>query len=181
MEIVRTGIEGVLLIEPKVFGDHRGFFLETFQEERYREAGIAQRFVQDNHSRSRRGILRGLHFQRSHPQGKLVSALRGRVFDVAVDIRPESPTFGKWHAAVLDDENHHQLWIPPGLAHGFCVLSDVADFVYKCTDYYHPEDEGAVRWDDPDIGIDWPVAEPILSDKDSKAPRLREIFPQCFG
>lgn len=181
MEIVRTGIEGVLLIKPKVFGDHRGFFLETFQEERYREAGIAHRFVQDNHSRSRKGILRGLHFQRSHPQGKLVSALRGRVFDVAVDIRPESPTFGKWHGAVLDDENHHQLWVPPGLAHGFCVLSDVADFVYKCTDYYHPEDEGAVRWDDPDIGVDWPIAEPILSDKDSKAPRLREMFPQCFG
>ena len=181
MEIVRTGIEGVLLIKPRVFGDHRGFFLETFQEERYREAGIAQRFVQDNHSRSRRGILRGLHFQRNHPQGKLVSALRGQVFDVAVDIRPESPTFGKWHAAVLDDENHHQLWIPPGLAHGFCVLSDVADFIYKCTDYYHPEDEGAVRWDDPDIGVDWPIAEPILSDKDSKAPRLREMFPQCFG
>ncbi|EMG36460.1 dTDP-4-dehydrorhamnose 3,5-epimerase [Desulfocurvibacter africanus PCS] len=180
MEVVRTDIEGVLLIKPKAFGDHRGFFLETFQAQRYAQAGIDLPFVQDNLSRSRQGILRGLHFQRSHPQGKLVSVTRGRVFDVAVDIRPDSLTFGKWYGAVLDDENHHQLWVAPGLAHGFCVMSETADFTYKCTDYYHPEDEGCLRWNDPDIGIDWPVDNPTLSDKDAKAPSLRELFPQRF-
>ncbi|EGJ49363.1 dTDP-4-dehydrorhamnose 3,5-epimerase [Desulfocurvibacter africanus] len=176
MEVLQTHIAGVLLIKPHVFGDNRGFFLETFQQERYRSAGIALPFVQDNRSRSRKGILRGLHFQRQHPQGKLVSVARGRVFDVAVDIRPESPTFGQWFGAVLDDEKHHQLWVPPGLAHGFCVLSDVADFVYKCTDFYYSEDEGSVRWDDPEIGIGWPFEEPILSEKDAKAPLLRDLF-----
>ncbi len=181
MEVVRTGIEGVLLIKPRAFGDHRGFFLETFQAQRYAQAGIGLPFVQDNLSRSRQGILRGLHFQRKHPQGKLVSVTRGRVFDVAVDIRPDSPTFGKWYGAILDDENHHQLWVAPGLAHGFCVLSETADFTYKCTDYYHPEDEGCLRWNDPDVGIDWPVQSPTLSDKDAKAPGLRELFPQRFA
>ncbi|WP_027366379.1 dTDP-4-dehydrorhamnose 3,5-epimerase [Desulfocurvibacter africanus] len=181
MEVERTDIEGVLLIKPKAFGDHRGFFLETFQAQRYGQAGIGLPFVQDNLSRSRQGILRGLHFQRTYPQGKLVSVTRGRVFDVAVDIRPDSPTFGKWYGAVLDDENHHQLWVAPGLAHGFCVMSETADFTYKCTDYYHPEDEGCLRWNDPDIGIDWPVQSPTLSDKDAKAPSLRELFPQRFA
>ncbi|MFO7595398.1 MAG: dTDP-4-dehydrorhamnose 3,5-epimerase [Desulfocurvibacter africanus] len=181
MEVVRTDIEGVLLIKPKAFGDHRGFFLETFQAQRYGQAGIDLPFVQDNLSRSRQGILRGLHFQRKHPQGKLVSVTRGRVFDVAVDIRPNSPTFGKWFGAILDDENHHQLWVVPGLAHGFCVMSETADFTYKCTDYYHPEDEGCLRWNDPDIGIEWPVQIPTLSDKDAKAPGLRELFPQRFA
>lgn len=180
MEVVRTDIEGVLLIKPKAFGDHRGFFLETFQAQRYAQAGIDLPFVQDNLSRSRQGILRGLHFQRNHPQGKLVSVTRGRVFDVAVDIRPDSPTFSKWFGAVLDDENHHQLWVAPGLAHGFCVMSETADFTYKCTDYYHPEDEGGLRWNDADIGIDWPVDNPTLSDKDAKALGLRELFPQRF-
>ncbi|EGJ48835.1 dTDP-4-dehydrorhamnose 3,5-epimerase [Desulfocurvibacter africanus] len=181
MEVERTDIEGVLLIKPNAFGDHRGFFLETFQAQRYGQAGIGLPFVQDNLSRSRQGILRGLHFQRTYPQGKLVSVTRGRVFDVAVDIRPASPTFGKWYGAVLDDENHHQLWVAPGLAHGFCVMSETADFTYKCTDYYHPEDEGCLRWNDPDIGIDWPVQSPTLSDKDAKAPSLRELFPQRFA
>lgn len=181
MEVVRTDIEGVLLIKPRAFGDHRGFFLETFQAKRYGQAGIDLPFVQDNLSRSRQGILRGLHFQRKHPQGKLVSVTRGRVFDVAVDIRLASPTFGKWFGAILDDENHHQLWVSPGLAHGFCVLSETADFTYKCTDYYHPEDEGCLRWKDPDIGIDWPMDNPTLSDKDAKAPGLRELFPERFA
>ncbi|MEG6551326.1 dTDP-4-dehydrorhamnose 3,5-epimerase [Desulfocurvibacter africanus] len=181
MEVERTDIEGVLLIKPKAFGDHRGFFLETFQAQRYGQAGIGLPFVQDNLSRSRQGILRGLHFQRTYPQGKLVSVTRGRVFDVAVDIRPASPTFGKWYGTVLDDENHHQLWVAPGLAHGFCVMSETADFTYKCTDYYHPEDEGCLRWNDPDIGIDWPVQGPTLSDKDAKAPSLRELFPHRFA
>jgi dTDP-4-dehydrorhamnose 3,5-epimerase len=180
MEVVRTDIEGVLLIKPRAFGDHRGFFLETFQAQRYAQAGIGLPFVQDNLSRSRQSILRGLHFQRTYPQGKLVSVTRGRVFDVAVDIRPDSPTFGKWYGAILDDENHHQLWVAPGLAHGFCVMSETADFTYKCTDYYHPEDEGCLRWNDPDIGVDWPVQSPTLSDKDAKAPGLRELFPQRF-
>jgi dTDP-4-dehydrorhamnose 3,5-epimerase len=181
MQIDTTPIPGVLRITPKAFGDARGFFLETYQDRRYAEAGITLPFVQDNHSRSRRGTLRGMHFQHTHPQGKLVSVTRGRVFDVALDIRPDSPAFGRWHAEVLDDQNHRQLWVPPGLAHGFCVLSQTCDFVYKCTDYYHPEDEGCVRFDDPDVAIAWPLDEiggpPLLSDKDRLAPLLSEIDP----
>jgi len=175
MKVIQTSLPGVLLIEPKVFGDQRGFFLETFHSERYAEAGMTLPFVQDNHSRSRSGVLRGLHFQIHHPQGKLVQVMRGEVFDVAVDIRPGSPFFGKWYATVLSAENHRQLYVPPGFAHGFCVLSEFADFTYKCTDYYHPEDEGGVSWQDPAIGIDWPIADPILSDKDKKNPLLHEI------
>lgn len=176
MKVIETQLAGVLIIEPKVFGDHRGFFLETFQVERYRDAGIGLPFVQDNHSRSQRGVLRGLHFQRTRPQGKLVSVSRGAVYDVAVDINPDSPTCGQYVGVELNDENHRQLWVPPGYAHGFCVLSEVADFQYKCTDYYQPEDEGGLLWNDPDVGIPWPVAEPQLSAKDQLNPRLRDLL-----
>jgi len=176
VKVIETQLAGVLIVEPKVFGDHRGFFLETFQVERYRDAGIGMSFVQDNHSRSQRGVLRGLHFQRTRPQGKLVGVSRGAVYDVAVDINPDSPTCGQYVGVELNDENHRQLWVPPGYAHGFCVLSEVADFQYKCTDYYQPEDEGGLLWNDPDVGIPWPVAEPQLSAKDQLNPRLRDLL-----
>ena len=176
MKVIETQQPGVLIIEPKAFGDHRGFFLETFQVERYREHGIDLPFVQDNHSRSARGVLRGLHFQRTRPQGKLVSVSRGAVYDVAVDIDPQSATCGQFVGVELNDENHRQLWVPPGYAHGFCVISEVADFQYKCTDYYQPEDEGGLLWNDPDVGIPWPVAEPQLSSKDQLNPRLRDLL-----
>ena len=161
-----------------MFGDHRGFFLETFQAERYREAGIDLPFVQDNHSRSQRGVLRGLHLQRSRPQGKLVSVSRGAVYDVAVDINPASPTCGQYVGVELNDENHCQLWIPPGYAHGFCVLSDVADFQYKCTDFYYPDDETGLLWNDPDVSVSWPIATPKLSEKDQKLPTLRQLLKE---
>ncbi|HMV94087.1 MAG TPA: dTDP-4-dehydrorhamnose 3,5-epimerase, partial [Thauera aminoaromatica] len=157
MKVIETALPGVLIIEPKAFGDHRGFFLETFQVERYREAGITLPFVQDNHSRSQRGVLRGLHFQKTRPQGKLVSVSRGAVYDVAVDIDPASATYGKFVGVELNDDNHRQMWVPPGYAHGFCVLSEVADFQYKCTDFYFPADEGGLAWNDPDVGIPWPI------------------------
>jgi dTDP-4-dehydrorhamnose 3,5-epimerase len=150
MKIIETKSPGVLIIEPKVFGDERGFFKETYHQARYAEAGIpaaGSGFVQDNHSRSQKGVLRGLHFQLKHPQGKLVSVASGAVFDVAADVRPQSPTFGQWVGVELSADNHRQLWVPPGFAHGFCVLSDYADFQYKCTALYHPEDEGGIRWD----------------------------------
>ena len=175
MKVIETILPGVLIIEPKVFGDARGFFVESFQVERYRDAGITLPFVQDNHSRSRRGVLRGLHFQRTRPQGKLVRASRGAVYDVAVGIDPASATFGRYVGVELNDENHRQLWIPPGYAHGFCVLSEVADFEYKCTDFYFPEDEGGLAWNDPDVGIPWPIEAPLLSEKDLKNPGLREL------
>ena len=177
MEVVKTPIEGVLLIKPQVFGDERGYFVETWQKERYEAAGINQPFVQDNHSKSTKGILRGLHFQKQHPQGKLVMVSLGEVFDVAVDIRKGSPTFGKWFGAILNQENQNQLWIPPGMAHGFVVLSDVAHFHYKCTDFYHPGDEGSIRWNDPTIAIDWPYKEePVLSAKDQIAPFFKDAL-----
>ncbi len=177
MEVVKTPIEGVLLIKPQVFGDERGYFVETWQKERYEAAGINLPFVQDNHSKSTKGILRGLHFQKQHPQGKLVMGSLGEVFDVAVDIRKGSPTFGKWFGAILNQENQNQLWIPPGMAHGFVVLSDVAHFHYKCTDFYHPGDEGSIRWNDPTIGIDWPYKEePVLSAKDQIAPFFKDAL-----
>lgn len=176
MKVIETALPGVLIIEPKTFGDHRGFFLETFQLERYREAGIDLPFVQDNHSRSARGVLRGLHFQRTRPQGKLVSCSRGAVYDVAVDINPDSPTCGQYVGVELNDENHRQLWIPPGYAHGFCVLSEIADFQYKCTDFYFPQDEGGLRWNDPDVGIEWPVTDPQLSAKDAVNPTLKQLL-----
>ncbi|MEH3023285.1 MAG: dTDP-4-dehydrorhamnose 3,5-epimerase [Pseudomonas oryzihabitans] len=177
MQVFDTAIPDVKLIEPKVFGDDRGFFLESFQAERYAEqAGITLAFVQDNHSRSARNVLRGLHFQRSKPQGKLVRVVRGEVLDVAVDIRRGSPTFGNVVAEILSEENKRQLWIPPGLAHGFVVLSETADFEYKCTDYYDPSDEGSLIWNDPDLNIDWRVTDPILSAKDAQGLRLAELY-----
>ena len=177
MEVEKTPIEGVLLLKPKVFGDERGYVVETWQKERYEEFGINLPFVQDNHSKSTKGILRGLHYQKKHPQGKLVMVSYGEVFDVAVDIRPNSATFGKWYGAILSQENQHQLWIPPGLAHGFLVLSDVAHFHYKCTDFYYPGDEGSIKWDDPCIGINWPLdMSPVLSEKDSMAKCFLEII-----
>ena len=182
MEVVKTPIEGVLLIKPKVFGDNRGYFVETWQKKRYEEAGIDLPFVQDNHSKSTKGILRGLHFQKNHPQGKLVMVSLGEVFDVAVDIRKDSPTFGKWFGAILSDKNQHQLWIPPGMAHGFVVLSDVAHFHYKCTDYYRPDDEGSIKWDDPEIRIDWPIDfEPLVSSKDGVAHSFNDLKKSLLG
>ena len=175
MKVTETKLPGVLIIEPKVFGDNRGFFKETFSSERYKEIGIDLPFVQDNHSRSQYGVLRGLHFQKTRPQGKLVSCSFGKVYDVAVDIDPSSSTFGKYVGVELSDDNHLQFWVPPGYAHGFCVLSDVADFQYKCTDFYFPDDEGGVIWNDPDIGIDWPVLRPNLSDKDVNLPLLHKL------
>tara|TARA_R110000764_G_scaffold86594_9_gene167432 strand:+ start:3796 stop:4332 length:537 start_codon:yes stop_codon:yes gene_type:complete len=177
MNVIKTNIDGVVIIEPKVFGDERGFFLETFQAERYKEfAGINMPFVQDNHSRSGKNVLRGLHFQKTNPQGKLVRVVRGEVFDVAVDIRKGSPTYGQWAGAILSEENKRQFWVPPGLAHGFVVLSDVADFEYKCTDYYDPADEGCLIWNDPAVGIEWPEGiEPILSAKDQVGQTLAEL------
>jgi len=177
MQVFDTAIPDVKLIEPKVFGDDRGFFLESFQAERYaQQAGITLPFVQDNHSRSAQNVLRGLHFQRSKPQGKLVRVVRGEVLDVAVDIRRGSSTFGNVVAEILSEDNKRQLWIPPGLAHGFVVLSETADFEYKCTDYYDPSDEGSLIWNDPDLNIDWRVTDPILSAKDAQGLRLAELY-----
>ncbi|MDQ6962770.1 MAG: dTDP-4-dehydrorhamnose 3,5-epimerase [Mariprofundaceae bacterium] len=174
MQIITTKLKDVLLIKPTIFGDTRGFFLETWNKKTYMEAGFPDiDFVQDNHSRSGQNILRGLHFQRQHPQGKLVRVTQGSVFDVAVDIRPQSPTFGQWVGYELSEENAWQLYIPPGFAHGFCVLSESADFLYKCTDYYHPEDEGGILWSDPNINIDWPIKEPFLSQKDCHYAQLK--------
>jgi dTDP-4-dehydrorhamnose 3,5-epimerase len=165
-------IEGLFEIQPKVFGDSRGYFFEAYSERDFREAGIAVKFVQDNQSRSSRGVLRGLHFQKNHPQGKLVRVIEGEVFDVVVDIRRGSPDRGKWHGVILSGEKQNQFYIPPGFAHGFLVLSDTAVFAYKCTDFYHPEDEGGVIWNDPAIGIVWPDAgaEYLLSEKDRHLP-----------
>ena len=175
MEVVATPIAGVLLIKPKIWGDARGYFVETWQQERYAVAGIDLPFVQDNHSKSTYGILRGLHFQKTRPQGKLVSVSLGSVFDVVVDIRRGSPSFGQWHGVELTQDNQWQLWVPPGLAHGFTVTSESAHFHYKCTEYYCPEDEGAIRWNDPDLGVVWPVDQPVLSSKDKVAPSWQEF------
>jgi dTDP-4-dehydrorhamnose 3,5-epimerase len=174
MKFLATPLDGVILVEPDVHGDTRGYFLETWHARRYAEGGIAVDFVQDNASRSVRGTLRGLHYQEPDAQGKLVRVAVGAVFDVAVDVRRGSPGFGRWYGVELSSENHRQLWVPPGFAHGFCVLSEYADFVYKCTAYYSPTSERALRWDDPDIGIEWPIRDPILSAKDRAAPRLRD-------
>ena len=173
MKFLQTRLPGVVIVEPDVFRDARGFFLETFHAARYREGGIAYDFLQDNHSRSVRGTLRGLHAQRLRPQGKLVRAVQGEIFDVAVDIRPGSPTFGKWEGARLSAESFRQIFIPPGFAHGFCVLSETAEVEYKCTDFYDPKDEIGARWDS--AGIDWPIERPLLSPKDVALPTLAEL------
>lgn len=175
MKVIETKLPGVLIVEPKVFGDSRGFFQETWLKSRYGEMGIKEDFVQDNLSFSTRGVLRGVHYQYPHPQGKLVSVVKGGVFDVAVDIRVGSPTFGEWVGILLSGENHRQLWVPPGFAHGFCVVSDTVYFTYKCTDLYTPDAEGGVLWNDPDIGIRWPVQDVELSAKDKVYPRLENI------
>ena len=176
MKINHSKLKGCVIIEPSVFGDERGFFLETFQAIRYeQEAGIDLPFVQDNHSRSARGVLRGLHFQKTKPQGKLVRVVHGEVYDVAVDIREGSATFGEWEGVTLSEDNKKQFWVPPGFAHGFVVLSDTADFEYKCTDYYDPSDEGCILWSDPDLDISWPIANPVLSTKDKSAKRLVDL------
>jgi dTDP-4-dehydrorhamnose 3,5-epimerase len=179
MTIEETLLPGVLLIKPNVFGDHRGYFKENWNKRSYAEQGLDVNFVQDNVSLSRQGILRGLHFQNPNPQGKLVQALQGEVYDVAVDIRKGSPTFGQWFGAILSADNHLQMYVPEGFAHGFCVLSETALFAYKCTDFYNPSTEFSLRFDDPDIGIDWPLQEaPSLSTKDTNAVFLKD-FPEA--
>jgi dTDP-4-dehydrorhamnose 3,5-epimerase len=180
MKIIPTVLEGAVVIEPEVHRDERGFFLEVFHARKYREAGIPVGFVQDNHSRSARGTLRGLHAQRRHPQGKLVRAVRGEIFDVVVDIRRGSPTFGQWAGVALSAADFRLFYVPPGFLHGFCVTSEAAEVEYKCTDFYDPADEFGVIWNDPDLAIDWPVKEPILSLKDHGLPRfaaIRELLP----
>lgn len=182
MDFVPTEIPDVVLIRPKVFGDPRGFFLESWEERKFAAAGLDVKFVQDNHSRSARNILRGLHYQIQQTQGKLVRVVTGAVYDVAVDIRRSSPTFGRWVGATLSDENHHMLWVPPGFAHGFLVLSESADFLYRCTDFYAPPYERAIQWNDPDLKVAWPLpagVAPLLSAKDAVAPRFKdaEYFP----
>ena len=185
MKVTQTKLPGVLIFEPDVFGDTRGWFAETFSNNRYEEAGLKLPFVQDNVSFSEKNVLRGLHFQYPHSQGKLVQALSGEVFDVALDIRVGSPTFGQWFGETLSAKNHKQLYLPPGFAHGFCVLSDTTLFSYKCTDYYSPAIEGGIIWNDPDIGITWPVDIPKVSKKDTNCPRLKDIpkdkLPQYKG
>lgn len=176
MNIIETSLSDCLIIEPKTYEDDRGFFLETFNLNRYQKlAAINLPFVQDNHSQSKNKVLRGLHFQKTKPQGKLVRVLRGEVFDVAVDLRKKSPTFGSWEGVILSDNNKRQLWVPPGFAHGFLVLSNFADFEYKCTDYYDPNDEGSLLWNDPDVNINWPLNDPILSLKDRNANKLIDL------
>ena len=180
MKIKESHLSRVLLIEPDVYNDERGFFLETWHQGRYRDGHFPDvAFVQDNHSRSARGVLRGLHFQKDFPQGKLVQVCRGRVFDVAVDIRIGSPEFGRWVGHELSDDNHHQLWIPPGFAHGFCTLSDSADLMYKCTDIYRADDDFGITWDDPRIAVQWPISDPLLSDKDKELPTLSDVEKTC--
>ena len=174
LKVTETSLPGVLLIEPAVLGDARGFFMETYHAERFREAGIDAAFVQDNHSRSARGVLRGLHYQEPNAQGKLVRCPRGALFDVAVDVRVGSPHFGRWCGVELSEENKKILWIPAGFAHGFCALTDDAELVYKCTEFYDPQSERCIAWNDPDIGIRWPVKDPQLSKRDAAAPRLKE-------
>ena len=172
MNVIETGIEGLVIIEPKVFGDERGFFMETFQAEKFAELGLPAHFVQDNHSRSKKGILRGLHIQKQHTQGKLVRVISGEVYDVAVDLRKGSPTYGQWRGVSLSGENKRMFWVPEGFAHGFYVTSESADFVYKCTDYYAPEHDMSIAWNDPELNIEWPLelgGEPQLSAKDESA------------
>jgi dTDP-4-dehydrorhamnose 3,5-epimerase len=175
MQITKTPLQGLLIIDPEVFGDERGYFLETHHQNRYRDAGIDRIFVQDNLSFSGKNTLRGLHFQRTRPQAKLVQAVTGEIFDVAVDIRPGSATFGQWSGVHLSERNKRQLFVPEGFAHGFCVLSDSAHIIYKCSDEYVPQDEGGILWSDPAIGIAWPVKNPLLSAKDRRFPCLSAL------
>ncbi|MCG8427951.1 MAG: dTDP-4-dehydrorhamnose 3,5-epimerase [Chromatiales bacterium] len=182
MKFSPTQIPEVVVIEPQVFGDHRGFFMETWRQDRFSEVGIELPFVQDNHSSSSKGVLRGLHYQIKQPQGKLVRVIAGEVFDVAVDLRKSSSTYGQWAGEILSAENKKMFWVPPGFAHGFIVTSDYAEFIYKCTDLYAPEHERCIRWDDPEIGIEWPVssdAPPVLSAKDEAGVWLKdaEVYP----
>lgn len=175
---VETPIEGLYIIETGFFGDNRGYFMETYNYEDFKKAGLDMVFVQDNQSMSKKGVLRGMHFQKTHPQGKLVRALKGEVFDVAVDLRKDSKTYGKWYGVLLSEENKKQFYVPEGFAHGFLVLSETAEFAYKCTDFYYPEDQEGILWNDPDIGIEWPlegIDEVILSEKDKNPPRLKDI------
>jgi len=175
IEVSKTPLSGVVVVKTRVFGDARGFFMETYHQQRFESVGLPSNFVQDNQSRSSKGVLRGLHYQFPQWQGKLVRVLSGAIFDVAVDIRPDSRTFGQWYGLELNDENRLQLYIPPGFAHGFATLSDLADVAYKCTSLYKPEDEVSLIWNDPDIGIEWPIDKPLVSEKDAAAPRLSEI------
>jgi len=182
MDIIPASIEDVLIIKPRVFRDQRGFFMETYQQDRYRDIGIHKSFVQDNLSFSVKGTLRGLHFQIKHPQAKLVQVISGEIFDVAVDIRPGSPTYGKWTGIYLSEQTLTQVFVPEGFAHGFCVLSETAHFLYKCSDFYAPDDEGGILWSDPDIAIDWPIKDPVVSDKDRRHPCLSFMLPgQLFS
>ena len=177
MKTIETSLPGALILEPQVFGDSRGFFYESYHQARYRDAGVRGDFIQTNVSRSAKGVLRGSHYQWPNPQGKLVSVLEGEVFDVAVDIRQGSPNFGQWTGVMLTADNHRHFWIPEGFAHGFCVLSEFATFTYQCTALYDPAADAGVRWNDADIGIDWPISEPLLSDKDAKTPLLKDVAP----
>ena len=183
-DVLSTPLDGAVVVSPRVFEDSRGFFMETYRESDFAEAGIACRFVQDNHSRSARGVLRGIHFQVRRPQAKLVRVVRGRVFDVAVDLRPDSPTFGKWHGLELSEENKLMFFVPEGFGHGFLALEDGSEIIYKCSDYYFPEYDRGLRWDDPAVGIEWPlgrVGEPLLSEKDRRLPGLEQIEPELGG
>ncbi len=180
MNIIKTSLEGVFIIEPAIFKDKRGFFMETYHDKKYRQNNIDRTFVQDNLSYSVQGTLRGLHFQIRHPQAKLVQVITGEIFDVVVDIRQGSPTFGKWTGVSLSDQNNRQLFVPEGFAHGFCVISKSTHFIYKCSDFYAPDDEGGILWSDPGIGIEWPVNNPIISDKDRKYPCLSECLPEML-
>ncbi len=178
MRVIETALPGTLILEPQVFGDTRGFFYESYHQAKFRDAGIDQQFVQSNVSRSARGVLRGLHYQWPNPQGKLVSVLEGEVYDVAVDIRRGSPTFGQSAGVMLTADNHRHFWVPEGFAHGFCVVSEFATFTYQCTALYDPKADAGIRWNDAALGIDWPVSDPLLSDKDRKTPLLEDVPPE---
>ena len=178
MKVIETALPGALILEPQVFGDARGFFYESYNEAKYLAAGVDHRFVQSNVSRSARGVLRGLHYQWPNPQGKLVSVLEGEVYDVAVDIRRGSPTFGRSLGVMLTADNHRHFWVPEGFAHGFCVLSEFATFTYQCTALYDAKADAGIRWNDADLAIDWPLSEPLLSDKDRKTPFLKDVAPE---
>ncbi|MBS0266210.1 MAG: dTDP-4-dehydrorhamnose 3,5-epimerase [Planctomycetes bacterium] len=179
MKFIPTELPGLVIVEPQVFGDDRGFFMETFQRPKFAAAGIDVEFVQDNHSSSRRGVLRGLHYQLTRPQGKLVRAVRGAIFDVGIDLRRSSPTFGKWFGLELSEANRRQLYVPPGFAHGFCVISDAAEVIYKCTDVWVPQDERTVLWNDPTLAVKWPVESPTISAKDANGVRFEQA--DCFA